>query len=222
MKKYLFTLLFLTTTLIASAEKGEKYVSASIGASFGTQSIKTDFSRINAYSTNEAKELSLGASSEFGYFVTNNFKIGCAIGGSFFKESSLMNNYINEIEIDNQNTDTKSFALSIIPNVAYYVRITDKFSYTPEVGCNFSFGKVYGDEESSNFKGWTAYLKFISFEFRITEKFALGVNYGGLGYTSQKLDSQIVLTSQSHTKQFTFNAKSGDLHAKFYLGNNKK
>lgn len=214
MKKQLITLLLLTTTLTLSAAKGEKFISAKLSANFKKETTDYISSTPTATLSTSQQNFTIGAGSEFGYFIADNFKVGIGLSGAY-----------SAIETDNQvSTESSSFAIALSPNIAYYVRITDRFSYTPELGANFSLGKGYSDDVELNAKSWDIYLKFIAFEFRISERFALGVDYGSIGYSSISMTPQNNrdTLNEIHTKGFNLNAQGGSLHARFYLGGKKE
>ena len=209
------SILFLSLSLFsASAEKGEKYISADFGINFDKKTREYSKSIFFDLADETQQTFALSAGSEFGYFVSNNFKVGCAISGTY--NTSLS-------EGQNSATEIKTLIGVLNPNIAYYFRITDKFSYSPEVGAHFGLGKVDSNGNDANSKFWDIYLKFISFEFRITEKFALGVDFGNINFCAMKLETETPLvTISGESKQFQLNAQGGAIHARFYLDGKKQ
>ena len=209
------SILFLSLSLFsASAEKGEKYISADFGVNFDQNTTEHSRNKFFDLADETQQTFALSVGSEFGYFVSNNFKVGCAISGAFNSSKA---------EGQNPTTETKSLIGVLTPNIAYYFRITDKFSYSPEFGANLGLGKGDSNGYDSNIKFWNIYLKFISFEFRISEKFALGVDYGNINFNAMKLETETpLITVSSESKQFQLNAQGGAIHARFYLGGKKQ
>ena len=152
MKKFIISLLAIISVATLSAQtKGEMYAGGSLG--IGTYSLISGNNNITAADFNIAPE--------FGYFAANNFKIGASISYG--------------LESGNPLTHT----IQIMPNMAYYVRVCDKFYYTPEL----QFGFVCGIREDISMPGFGLGLSLGSFEFRPTQKFALSVSLLSLQYT---------------------------------------
>ena len=151
MKKVIISLLaILAVTTLSAQNKGDMYAGGSFG--LGTTSLISGGESTTA--------LSFEIAPEYGYFVTNNFKIGASI--SYGVESG--------------NPVRHSF--QIMPNLAYYVRICDKFYYTP--GAELGF--VCDVNDGVSMPGFGVGLSLGSFEFRPTEKFGLSVNLLSIDY----------------------------------------
>lgn len=123
----------------------------------------------------------VGVGLEIGHFVSDGVRIGVA--GAWVHADRLDMFGVN-------------------PNLAYYFRLADRFSYTPELGGEFVFSK-------KSDTAWTAYLKFVSFEVNVTKGFALGFDYGSLQYGG--------IFGSSRYNAFLFDFGSAGLSAKFYL-----
>lgn len=136
MKKLFFCALAAIVSLqVASAQKrGEMYVGGSLGVTTASASIDG----ISASAT------SFGFAPEFGYFVADRLRLSGSIAYNLTSSG-----------------DT-SHALTIGPSVAYYVRLCDRFYYTPEAGIGFAYASAYG----ANGYGFATGLKFGAFEFR--------------------------------------------------------
>lgn len=145
MKKIIISLLaIISVTTISAQNKGEMYAGGSLG--IGTSSLISE--------GESATSVSFNIAPEFGYFVANNFKIGASISYG--------------LESGNPSTHT----LQIMPNMAYYARICDKFYYTP----GLQLGFVCGISDGVSMPGFGVGLSLGSFEFRPTQKFALSVS----------------------------------------------
>lgn len=151
MKKIILSLLAIVSIATLSAQnKGEMYVGGSLGV--GTSSLISGSESVTGATFNIAPE--------FGYFAANNFKVGAAI--SYGLESG----------------DPATHSIQIMPNMFYYVRVCDKFYYTPGVELGF----VCGISEGVSMPGFGVGLSLGCFEFRPTQKFALSVSLLSFDY----------------------------------------
>lgn len=118
MKKLFFCALAAIVSLqVASAQKrGEMYVGGSLGVTTASASIDG----VSASAT------TFGFAPEFGYFVADRLRLSGSIAYNLTSSG-----------------DT-SHALTIGPSVAYYVRLCDRFYYTPEAGIGFAYASAYG------------------------------------------------------------------------------
>lgn len=171
MKKICICLLAIlsTSAICASAQtKGDMFVGGSLG--LGTTSVITD--------GNSSTNLNFSISPEFGYFVTNNLKVGASLSYG--------------IDFANYTTHT----LSIMPNLAYYVKVCDKFFYTP--GLELGFVAAFSDGLSM--PGFGLGVNLGSFEFRPTNKFGLSMNLLSLSY--------VLLTYKDKNYGVSFNSNA--------------
>ena len=151
MKKLTICLMAILATSIFSISaqtKGEMYVGGSVG--LGTTSVISG--------SNSATGVSFNIAPEFGYFVIDNLKVGASV--SYGVESG----------------SPATHTISVMPNLAYYVRLCDKFYYTP----GLSVGFVCGISEGISMPGFGLGLSLGSFEFRPIEK--LGVSFNVLSF----------------------------------------
>lgn len=133
---------------ISAQTKGEMYAGSSLG--IGTTSLISK--------GNSATGVTFNIAPEFGYFVADNFKVGATV--AYGVESS----------------GTTTHTIQIMPNLAYYVRLCDKFYYTP----GLSVGFTCGISDGISMPGFGLGLSLGSFEFRPTEK--LGVSFNVLSF----------------------------------------
>lgn len=75
----------------------------------------------------------------------------------------------------------------LMPNLTYYMQLSDKFYYTPSLNIGLGFGKYNFEDEDVDALDvfeFGANIRPLSFEFRPTE--GIGINFaaGSLGYTS--------------------------------------
>lgn len=153
MKKICICLLaiFSTGVICASAQnKGDMFAGGSLG-------ISTTSTIVNG---NSSTSLDFEIAPEFGYFVIDNLKVGASIAYGI--------NFM----------DSATHILSIIPNIAYYVKVCDKFYYTP----GLELGFVSGFSEDLSMPGFGLAANLGSFEFRPTNKLGISMNLLSLSY----------------------------------------
>ena len=213
MKKImLFAVAMLIGVVSFAQKKGEMYVAGSISADFGTQkSILSD----GSYSTSASQPLSSSFSfgAEYGYFVADNLRLAMYM--------AVPMSWSPEEEVDGKWLKDKASAFAINPNVAYYVRLADRFYYTPEVGVSFDFGSLKEELTKSEtyttpFWGWNVYANLLALEFRVSERIAIGALVGGISY-----GSTIYTDKESEAKlasnQFNFDFNNSSVQFRFYF-----
>lgn len=167
MKKLFFCALAAIVSLqVASAQKrGEMYVGGSLGVTTASASI--DGISVSATTASasiagiSASATTFGFAPEFGYFVADRLRLSGSIAYNLTSSG-----------------DT-SHALTIGPSVAYYVRLCDRFYYTPEAGIGFAYASAYG----ANGYGFATGLKFGAFEFRPASHCGISFSLLSLQYT---------------------------------------
>lgn len=208
----LMTAMFLCMSSFAQT-KGDMYIAGSLFMNSGTQSTILSYDGSNPISDSQPSGLSSGLGAEYSYFATDNLRLSLAISAPFTSTPI-------EKEDDKWLKHT-STSLIINPNVAYYIRLADKFYYTPEVGFDYSFGFSKQEVSSSDsykekYRGWSAYIKILALEFRVTDRIAIGFNAGSINYGSTKF-------TLNHSKgymvynMFDFGLNNADLDIKFYF-----
>ena len=181
MKKILF---FAIAMLISVAsfgqKKGDMFVSGSLATDFGSY---TSSSSIDNFATSNKESLgpSLAIGADYGYFVADNVRLGVKLEASF---SSTPN-----VTVDGTTLKTKTVGININPNVAYYVKLADKFYYTPEVGVYLGWDSINNQLSSTETEHckestWGFYTNLVSFEYRVSDRVAIGTVIGGIGWYS--------------------------------------
>lgn len=153
MKKICICLLAIlsTSAICASAQtKGDMFVGGNLGISTTSLIIEGESST----------GLNFNIAPEFGYFVADNLKIGASI--SYGIESA----------------DYATHTLSVLPNIAYYVKVCNNFYYTP----GLELGFAAGFSEDISMPGFGLGVNLGSFELRPTEKFGISINLLSLSY----------------------------------------
>ena len=208
-------ILFLTTAMLISVasfaqKKGDMYVSGFFTADLGAyaSSSSTYGSSSEWYTFDSSFEIG----AEYGYFVADNLRL--SLGVSFPIQSSPVD------EMDGESYKYITTTFDIYPSVAYYVKMGEKCNYTPTLGLMYQRDKMKtkGTElyaSSSRASSWGAYLDILAFEFKVSEKFSIGVIAGSLGAYS----SNYVYTEDEKYKmnQFLFDFSHGSVDFKFYF-----
>ena len=213
MKKIIFLSITLLIGIASSAQtKGEKYISGHLSASCGTQT--TTLSK-GAYSTSttQPSDATFEIGAEIGYFVSDKIRVSMSIISPFTSSPS-------DKDGDKWLKD-KTFGLELSPSAAYYIKLADRFYYTPEIAGSYGFGSYKNEISSSElynlkYNGWSVSLYYAAFEFRVNDKFAVGAAVGGLNYASLSISDKD--TNQSvKNNQFSFKFNSADISLKLYF-----
>ena len=151
-----------------------------------------------------------GIGVELAYFAKDNLRLGVALGMPYTTSP-----------IDYENGDWKkvrTIGFSFNPNISYYVKLADKFYYTPEFGIAIEAGTMKEDAIANfpmhidGYFGWSSYISFIAFEYQISPRFSMAAGCGSLGYSSVK-----ELQCDIKTGQFYFKLNQASLSARFYF-----
>lgn len=213
MKKILLIIAVMFISVISFAQtKGEMFIAGTVSADLGTQ--KTTLSD-GSYSTSAKQPLSssFGFGVEYGYFVADNLRLALAMSVPF--SSSPVE------EIDGKWLKNTAAAFAINPNIAYYVKLADRFYYTPEVGVSFDFGSrkeqlSKSESYKTPFWGWNIYANLLALEFRVTDKFAIGALIGAIGYGNTRFTDKDT-DAYLDNSQFTFGLNDSSVHVRFYF-----
>lgn len=177
--------LFFIAALVASAtmfaqQKGEMCVGGNIGLNAGGQTLAVKAERISV-SSSAASPFSFNISPEFGYFVTDKFKIGASLGYGVSTYEGATHHQI-----------------MIGPELNYYKKLADKFYYTPGIGLYFGFYIEPLEDEMMKVTLMTPSLMFnialnlLSCEFRPANHWAIAVNASAFAFTLRyRTESQL-------------------------------
>lgn len=136
------------------------FVSGTLGLSGGSTGAKYD-----GYKESEKKEFEFSIAPEFGYFVADKILIKLGLGyGYNSAETSKINIFI------------------VSPAFHYYLKITDKFHYTPGISLGIGGGITKSGENKLPMFNIGFQLHLVAFEFRATENFAINLSAGEFGY----------------------------------------
>ena len=166
---------------LSAQKKGEMYIQGSFGLSGGDRnSIST--SNGSTTTRKDPLALSFNIAPEFGYFVCDNLKISLSLS---YKLQRTPNGNDDDIKLYKFDND-----FYITPNVSYYLKITDKFFYTPGVDIFVGYGNSVaqtsatektksGSETSFGFR-----FKIASLEYRLSSRLAFTANFGDFNFTT--------------------------------------
>lgn len=213
MKRFYLIMSVMLLSIASFAQtKGEMFIAGTVSADLGTQ--KTTLSD-GSYSTSAKQPLnsSFGLGVEYGYFVADNWRLTLAMAVPF--SSSPVE------EVDGKWLNNTAAAFAINPNVAYYVKLADRFYYTPEVGVSFDFGSrkeqlSKSESYKTPFWGWNVYANLLALEFRVTNKFAIGAVIGAIGYGNTRFTDKDT-DAYLDNSQFTFGLNDSSVHVRFYF-----
>ena len=192
MKKSVLFIVIVTLSMNVFGQKeGERYVSPYLSASFGLTNYRY-FQNGGSYHNTEWSNVYISPGVEFGKFLTDNLRFGFSIGNPF--------SYFVE---DN----SAMLGTLVSTNLGFYVPITDRFSYAPEVGLGGELGLYNGH--------WyykaMAYTNLLVFDFRVKENVSIAMHMGEIGYCFSK-----VFNSSGYANQFYYNFNSGMISVRFY------
>ena len=213
MKKLVLLIGLVAFSLTGFAQsKGEMYLLLTGNASFGTLK-RENYSGYQTIEYDQPANTSVGLDVGFGFFAADNFRLELCVGASYIQEPR-----------DKQSDQWlygKVFGVNLYPSLAYYVQLADRLYYVPEIGGSFTFGTAKYDVSTSvaekyDYGVMGAYAKFFALEFRVSPKFALGVNVGQAYYQRVKV-SDPVTGVYSARNQLMFDVNSLGVNAMFYL-----
>ena len=206
----LFSIAILTSVTSFAQKKGDMYVSGFFTADLATYSTTSPTNGTSSDWSVLDSSFEIGA--EYGYFVADNLRL--SLGVSF----PIMSTPIDEMDGESYKYITTSF--DIYPNLAYYVKMGEKCYFTPTFGLLYQRDKMKtkGTElyaSSSRTSTWGAYLDILAFEFKVSEKFSIGINAGNIGaYSSNYVFSE---DEKYKMNQFRFDFSHGSVDFKFYF-----
>lgn len=214
MKKLLICIAAISCSVLASAQgKGEMYISGTFNFSAGTETAIVASGSLSEKASNPLAT-SFGLGAEYGYFAAKNLRLAFAI--SYGLSSSPVEQYGSSWSRQTTNV------FSLNPNIAYYVKIVDRFYYTPEVGVSFGFGNMKSPLDSkvtytTPYSNWNIYANLVAFEFRATQHFAMGCTFGSMGYNSEKLKDPDDKNNSITDNTFRINFGTAGLYARYYF-----
>ncbi len=203
--------LFSFVALFAQ-NKGDKYISAAASLSFGSQNTRTTVQSITK-TQKSPLTTEIDLIGEFGYFITDNVRLGLALDFPITSSPSSKEN--------GKWLRNNTVGLSFNPNVAYYYKLTEGLYYTPEAGVSFGFGsykqEISSDSSYSNgYTNWGINVTPLALEYQVNPKIALGIGVFSFGYNELKIKNKSSDTSVAYG-QFKFDFNSAFISVRFYL-----
>lgn len=179
-KVVLFSIAVLMSVASFAQEKGDMYLSCSFSTDFGGAKTSTSLDGYES-SVKEPFGTSSEISAEYAYFAANNTRLALEVAFPFSSTPFY--------EVDGEWIKGKNRALCICPNFSYYVKLADRFYYTPEIGALIEWSTIKTKHpqvptEYLSSSLWGGYISLLSFEFRVSERFAIGIAGGGIGFYS--------------------------------------
>lgn len=214
MKKYLLSLMALCCSAVLFAqEKGEMYLGGTLDLSVGTQKTILSSGSISE-SADNPMTTSFGLGVEYAYFAAKNFRLALSVSYGMSSQPTD--------KVGNKWYRTNTNLFSINPNIAYYVKIVDKFYYTPEIGVSFGFGNIKSpltetSTYTSPYSTWDIYANLIAFEYRVSPHFAMGCGYGYMGYGSAKVTDADNKNNNIKNNTFKFDLGTAGIYARYYF-----
>lgn len=214
MKKYLLSLAALCCSVAMFAqEKGEMYISGTLDFSVGTQTSILTSGSISE-SVQNPLTTSFAVGTEYAYFAAKNLRIALALSYGMSSEPTE--------KVDNKWYKTNTNLFQINPNIAYYVKLADRFYYTPEIGVSFGFGNIKQpitttSTYTSPYSSWDVYANLIAFEFRVSQHFAMGCGYGSISYLSAKITDTDNKSNNIKNNTFKLDLGTAGLYARYYF-----
>lgn len=183
--KKLLLILALAMFSAANAQKGTVLVSGNLV--FSSEKMNS--------SGNEATQSSFGISPKVGYQFADNWTVGF--------QSSL--SFINNVT-DSANGHSANYGIGAF--MRYSKPLNELFTVYADFGTGFSFGKGSysnsGETVTSNSNGFGVSLN-PALLINITKGYGLNFGFGGMGYSSSKVENKTIPNSFQYLKRFDFN-----------------
>lgn len=209
MKNIYLSIVFILTLLssYSQIEKGTK----SIGISFSSsQASNKSNSYVNGSYSNESNSNSIGASSNFNYFIKNNLSIGCALEYTYSKGYNLYTYPMGET--NSSSSVGNNFSTSF--NSSYYFQLSERFYFS------ITGSLIYGHSITNNTQiietdaysqetKTKEYSNLYSIRFNpsimyfIRPKWGLKASFGSLYYTVQN-GRNIDLPYDNHNNRYSY------------------
>ena len=199
---------------VFAQSKGEMYILTSASASFGQIESNTYNSDGTIASTTKSPlNTNLGLNAGFGWFMVNNCRVELSLG--VFREKRPREQTSTAAWLYN-----KFNSFDVCPSLSYYVRLADRFYYTPEIGVDFTYGKYLYEESYTRtlnypYRGVAIYANLLAFEYRVGPHFGLWASVGSLNHYRWRYyyDGKVFYSSSSTV----FNLNGGTIAAHIYF-----
>ena len=201
MKRILILCILCGLSMSAFAQqKGDMYMSLGLGLSCGN-SKTTNTTDGNSTTTKTPGAISFNIDPEFGYFIADNWQASLAL--SYNRTRS----HIGNIESTNLYSFTNNFGIT--PGINYFIKLTDRFYYTPGAYLSLGFGgssrqtDVNKTEKGAKTTRFCLGVEIAKFEFKAGERYAFTLSLGDICYrTTATKNSE---TNKSVSNNFYLN-----------------
>ena len=176
-KVFLAAVLMMATTATC-AQQGKMFFGGDLNFSLNGGETQTHI--INNHKTDAPDITNFGIDVSGNYFVTNNLAIGLGLGYTYYKCDN------------NSGYDPNYGVFSVVPQLHYVTRLTDRISWTPGLYLAFGFGSAddyyvtNNGEQKSNYFGFRGEIRPLSFDFHATRNIAINFTAGSLYYNMTK------------------------------------
>ncbi len=189
MKKNLIILVaVILTSTFAFAQSGKMFVTGNLGFNTNNSTGTTVFNN-NTTETVLQDWSTFGVGASFHYKVIDNLAVGLGLG---YDRSRDWTGTFNNKKV---NDYTNLF--SITPSAIYFLKISDKFQYTPELfvtlgfgGANNQFYNIIDDKvEDFTFSAFAFGVGImpLSFNYNVNKNIALTFSLGEISYSNFKV-----------------------------------
>jgi hypothetical protein len=155
------------------------------------------------YKTDAPDITNFGIDVSGNYFITNNLAIGLGLGYTYYKCDNNADVIVwarnpglgyTYYKCDNSNGYDPNYGIfSVVPQLHYVTRLTDRISWTPGLYLAFGFGSAddyyvihNSGEQKSNYFGFRGEIRPLSFDFHATRNIAINFTAGSLYYNMTK------------------------------------
>ncbi len=171
-------------TAMSAQDKGDMSVGGILGFSAGSTKTNVTAGSTTMKGDNTPSTFSFQLSGDFGYFFADNWKIGASLGYSLTSQPTE--------KTDDKWLKDRVNLVAIGPSISYYLRITDKFYYTPSFGIFCAIGNYKSDVSHSvthkqACAGFAMGLEMGSFEFKPTSRWGIAVDMVSLSFSDTKV-----------------------------------
>lgn len=189
MKKVLIGLVFIVMTGAINAQYDAGKILATGGIHFSTNSPKTEMKvGSNTTTADGIKTTDFGINLGAGYFIADNLAVGLGIG---------LDNSKSTYETTSTEYTSTDNIISVAPFARYYIPYSDQFAFFGQLSVGLGFGtSKYETKTGSTTTTQESSINLMAigitpgFSYMMTERVALEMRYGFLGYTSSTIKEE--------------------------------
>ncbi len=186
-KLFIIIAVALFSTSSFAQKKGDKCLAIGASASFGTMKISVTNGN-QSVNSKEPMNTTFGLQPGIGFFPIDNLRLELCVGVGYQS--------VPTTESGSNWLHNKTLTATLQPSVSYYFKVADRLYYTPEIGIDLSLGTTEMEQstyQSTKYKsyGLGMFGSFCAFEFKTTEKLALGLNIGSISYLHVKMPGAV-------------------------------